>query len=159
MEIGDLPGSDTASIAQGVSGDGRVVVGQGYSDLNPGFGEFEAIYYTQAEGLRNLRVMLQTDYSVDLTGWILFTATAISRDGRTICGTGLDPDENSVVWWVRLPGCPADFNDDGTASVQDIFDFLAAYFGNVLRADINGTGDLSVQDIFDFLERYFTGCP
>jgi hypothetical protein len=26
------------------------------------------------------------------------------------------------------PACPADFNNSGAVSVQDIFDFLAAYF-------------------------------
>jgi hypothetical protein len=54
--------------------------------------------------------------------------------------------------------CPADFNESGTISVQDIFDFLAAYFANDLHADFNGSGGLSVQDIFDFLAAYFAGC-
>lgn len=161
IEIGDLPGSDTASVAWGVSGDGAVIVGEGYSDLTPAFGEFEAIYYTEAGGLKNLRVMLSTEYGVDLTGWILFRAVAVSRDGRVICGTGLDPEENFVVWWVELPApiCPADFNDSGSVTVQDIFDFLAAYFGNDPAADFNGVGGVSVQDIFDYLAAYFAGCP
>jgi hypothetical protein len=55
--------------------------------------------------------------------------------------------------------CVADFNNSGTVSVQDIFDFLAAYFtGTDERADINGDTVISVQDIFDFLSRYFLGC-
>jgi hypothetical protein len=52
----------------------------------------------------------------------------------------------------------ADFNHSGIVSVQDIFDFLAAYFANDPRADINGSGLISVQDIFDFLAAYFAGC-
>ncbi len=55
--------------------------------------------------------------------------------------------------------CPANFNQAGGLSVQDIFDFLAAYFANSLSADFNSSGGLSVQDIFDFLAAYFTGCP
>lgn len=55
--------------------------------------------------------------------------------------------------------CPADFNGTRVPTVQDIFDFLAAYFGNNLSADINRIGNLSVQDIFDFLATYFAGCP
>jgi T5SS/PEP-CTERM-associated repeat protein len=55
--------------------------------------------------------------------------------------------------------CPADFNDSGTVTVQDIFEFLAAYFGNDPRADFNASGAISVQDIFDFLAAYFAGCP
>jgi hypothetical protein len=55
--------------------------------------------------------------------------------------------------------CIADFNDDATVSVQDIFEFLAAYFGGEdRRADINRDGAISVQDIFDYLARYFAGC-
>jgi hypothetical protein len=55
--------------------------------------------------------------------------------------------------------CPADFNGSGSVSVQDIFDFLAAYFGGDPQADVNASGAISVQDIFDFLAAYFVGCP
>ncbi len=57
------------------------------------------------------------------------------------------------------PCCPADFNNSGGLTVQDIFDFLAAYFASDPAADFNGEIGLTVQDIFDFLEGYFTGCP
>jgi glucose/arabinose dehydrogenase len=57
------------------------------------------------------------------------------------------------------PSCPADFNQNGTISVQDIFDFLAAYFAGDMRADFNHSGAISVQDIFDYLAAYFAGCP
>lgn len=63
-----------------------------------------------------------------------------------------------------LPGsstgacCPADFNQSGAISVQDLFDFLAAYFTGNPAADYNGSGSLSVQDLFDFLAGYFQGC-
>jgi hypothetical protein len=56
------------------------------------------------------------------------------------------------------PTCPADFNESGEVSVQDIFDFLAAYFSGDPDADFNGQGGLSVQDIFDFLAAFFTPC-
>jgi hypothetical protein len=55
--------------------------------------------------------------------------------------------------------CPADFNGSGAVSVQDIFDFLAAYFNNDPRADFNASGMISVQDLFDYLAAYFAGCP
>jgi hypothetical protein len=54
--------------------------------------------------------------------------------------------------------CPADFNGVGGVTVQDIFDFLAAYFANSPSADFNHVGGVTVQDIFDFLAAYFTGC-
>lgn len=54
--------------------------------------------------------------------------------------------------------CAADFNNSGAATVQDIFDFLGAYFANGFLADFNRSGGVSVQDIFDFLAAYFAGC-
>ncbi len=57
------------------------------------------------------------------------------------------------------PCCYADYNQSGAISVQDIFDFLAAYFGGDPCTDINSSGPPpSVQDIFDFLAAYFAGC-
>ncbi len=53
--------------------------------------------------------------------------------------------------------CAGDFNCSGSLSVQDIFDFLNAWFAADPRADFNG-GGLSVQDIFDFLNAWFAGC-
>jgi hypothetical protein len=54
--------------------------------------------------------------------------------------------------------CRANFNQIGGITVQDIFDFLTAYFGNHPTADINGVGGVTVQDIFDYLALYFAGC-
>ncbi len=43
-------------------------------------------------------------------------------------------------------------------TVQDLFDFLGAWFAGVPAADINGSGAVSVQDIFDFQTSFFSGC-
>jgi hypothetical protein len=67
-------------------------------------------------------------------------------------------EKSMVIHADGRVGCAGDFNGDGTASVQDIFDFLGAYFANNRRADVNGDGTVSVQDIFDFLTAYFTPC-
>ena len=54
--------------------------------------------------------------------------------------------------------CPQDFNGDGNVSVQDIFDFLGAWFSGNASADFNCSGGApGVQDIFDFLAAWFTG--
>lgn len=55
--------------------------------------------------------------------------------------------------------CAADMTGDGETTVQDIFEFLAAFFAGDIRADLNASMTLSVQDVFDFLTEYFTGCP
>lgn len=54
--------------------------------------------------------------------------------------------------------CPANFNGVSGVTVQDIFDFLSAYFASSIDADINRDNTVSVQDIFDFLSRWFAGC-
>jgi hypothetical protein len=71
---------------------------------------------------------------------------AYKGDG-TVCGAG---NTNAGC-------CKADYNQSGSVTVQDIFDFLAGYFTANPQADING-GGISVQDIFDFLAAYFGGC-
>lgn len=55
--------------------------------------------------------------------------------------------------------CPGDFNHSGAATVEDLFDYLASFFGNQPAADVNHSGDVTVQDLFDFLEGYFLPCP
>ncbi|MCC6323062.1 MAG: hypothetical protein IT438_16690 [Phycisphaerales bacterium] len=65
---------------------------------------------------------------------------------------------NTAGSLLRIFACPADFNGSGAVSVQDIFDYLAAYFGDSPAADINNSGAVSVQDIFDYLALYFAGC-
>lgn len=66
---------------------------------------------------------------------------------------------HAASWRASLiaTGCTPDFNNSGTVTVQDIFDFLVAWFAADPRADIYG-GGVGVQDIFDFLSLWFTGC-
>lgn len=67
---------------------------------------------------------------------------------NTVCGTAGNP----------VTCCPANFNRVGGVSVQDVFDFLAAYFQSQAAADFNGDGGVSVQDIFDYVSAYFVPC-
>jgi agmatine/peptidylarginine deiminase len=76
---------------------------------------------------------------------------ARDADGRT----GFDASDADFT----IAGtCRADFNNSLTLTVQDIFDFLAAYFAGDARADLNDSGNITVQDIFDFLAEYFAAC-
>jgi hypothetical protein len=56
------------------------------------------------------------------------------------------------------PCCKADFNQADGLNVQDIFNFLAAWFSAEPRADFSSDGQLGVNDIFDFLAAWFAGC-
>lgn len=58
---------------------------------------------------------------------------------------------------VQTGAAFADFNCDLVLSVQDIFEFLAAWFAGVPEADVNGADGVGAQDIFDFLMFWFTG--
>ncbi len=66
----------------------------------------------------------------------------------TTCGTSGNP----------TTCCPANFNGIGGLTVQDIFDFLNAWFAGSTSADFNHVGWLTVQDIFDFLTAWFAAC-
>ncbi|MCC6320147.1 MAG: SUMF1/EgtB/PvdO family nonheme iron enzyme [Phycisphaerales bacterium] len=108
-----------------------------------------------------------------------FWTTVPGNDSRTINGGshndntdpmrasqapgGVLPDQRTALTGFRVAllsvHCPGDFNNSGDVSVQDIFDFLAAYFSNDPSADVNNSESITVQDIFDFLAAYFTPCP
>ena len=79
--------------------------------------------------------------------------------GQPVVGTAV---ASSIAlhsgYWFQVANCPADFNGNGSLSVQDIFDYLSAWFAGNPNADFNGNGSLSVQDIFDFLVAWFGGC-
>lgn len=57
------------------------------------------------------------------------------------------------------PCCKADFNKAGGITVQDVFDFLTAWFAGDSIADLtgNGAGTPGVQSVFDFLTAWFAG--
>lgn len=75
--------------------------------------------------------------------------------GLSFAGTGVACNAQGDNF---VPCCRADFGHNGTVSVQDLFDYLAAYFQGLPTADFGG-GGLSLQDLFDYLGGFFTGCP
>ena len=150
VALGTLP-TGTGSAANAISADGATVVGRADAA-----GLQHAFLWTAGTGLVDLNTYLPT-LGLNLAGWTLTTSNGVSADGRTIVGSGTF-GASSEAWIVTLPApCPADFNHSNSLSVQDIFDFLAAWFSGFSTADFNGNG-LSVQDIFDFLGAWFAGC-
>jgi hypothetical protein len=95
------------------------------------------------------------------TGASIYTVVSANVRNGTFLSVSLPPRfrVRYTPTTVELISCPADFNSSGAVTVQDIFDFLAAYFSGNPSADFNGSGVVSVQDIFDFLAAYFAGCP
>jgi len=57
------------------------------------------------------------------------------------------------------PCCRADFDQNGTVAVPDIFAFLASWFAGADNANFDGMGvDPTVPDIFAYLGAWFAGC-
>ncbi|MHC4112277.1 MAG: hypothetical protein ACYSUY_14485, partial [Planctomycetota bacterium] len=112
--LGDLPGGDFDSTAHAVSGDGSVVVGRSVVEgsVHPfktwaeeGF-RVEAFIWDSDNAMRSLKDVLETDFGLDLTGWMLIEATAISTDGVTIVGNGINPDGYSEAWIATISEPP-----------------------------------------------------
>lgn len=60
--------------------------------------------------------------------------------------------------WADQPPCTADFNNDQSVTIDDLFAFLNAWFANVPDADVDGVGGVAIDDLFYYLNAYFAGC-
>lgn len=161
-----------APIAFWVNASGRCVFFANHNDFT------RALWMEQADGSLTPIVKEFTTFDVFGDGSDIRLVTVITPiGGSSASGDGgrtVFNDNGDVVFRLRFVDgsegifttapaptapCLADFNGSGAVSVQDIFDFLAAYFTNNPAADINHSGSVSVQDIFDYLSQYFAGCP
>ncbi len=103
-------------------------------------------------------------YNVAISDAITATANSARLDGELASnsaaalpsGDGVAQGPAAYTFTITAP-CAADFDHSGTLTVQDIFDFLNAWFAGNPAADFNG-GGLTVQDIFDYLNAWFAGC-
>jgi probable HAF family extracellular repeat protein len=94
--LGSLIGNGD-SYANGVSADGSVIVG--YS--NNANGNQEAFRWTQETGMVSLKETL-IGKGLDVSGWTLSSAQAISADGFTIVGNGINPSGQTEAWMANL---------------------------------------------------------
>jgi hypothetical protein len=84
----------------------------------------------------------------DVNDHILDSAVFITNLRTGSGSTGTVPSED----------CRADFDENGTLAVADIFAFSNAWFEGERDADFNGSHALEVADIFAFLNAWFAGC-
>jgi hypothetical protein len=160
--VNPATGSSAFIYEPAVSAQNHMLLLSGYSIAEPGF--FAAL--NPANGATRWTVTLPEEGVFVWPG--VLNRPRFTPDGRTAYfGTSRADYSTSPYSYLYaldtsdgLPAsCPADFNHSGAASVQDIFDFLSAYFSGNPAADVNASGAVSVQDIFDFLAAYFAGCP
>ena len=129
--IGQLPGASW-SYALDVSADGSVIIG--YSDFQT---HTSAIIWTADDGIRNLQTMLETDYGLDLKGWMLWWATGISDDGGTIVGFAYNPSGELEGFVVTLPSaCPWDLDGSGFVGTGDLIVLLGSWGDPYGAADL-----------------------
>lgn len=120
---------------------------------------------------RRVRAVFQTGCGSATSNPGMLTVTALPPTGACCLGTtcavtiagscsGIFQGNSSVCGTPGNPTtcCPVNFNAVAGVSVQDVFDFLTAWFANDPRADFNGVGGISVQDVFDYLTAWFQGC-
>lgn len=100
QSLGTLPGNHLHGQATDASADGSVIVGWS-GDTREWTLESVAFIWDEQHGRRDLRQLL-INQGADLTGWTLADASAVSDDGRTIVGRGLNPAGEGEAWIATL---------------------------------------------------------
>jgi uncharacterized membrane protein len=147
QDLGTLGGN--WSVAYGVSADGSVVVG-----LSVG----RAFRWTAAGGMEDLN----TTYASLLTpnSW-LYSAYAISPDGRYIVGRGYNAATNRDEAFLLDTGFPrrGDVNRNGCVDDADLLAVLFAFGGQGYRnEDLNWDGTIDDADLLQVLFNFGSGC-
>jgi hypothetical protein len=102
----------------------------------------------------NLRIAGSATASLSISGITGADAGSYTCLATDACGG----TTTSPAAALTVGCCAADFNNSGGLTIQDIFDFLNAWFAGDPRADFDHTNGLQVQDIFAFLNAWFAGC-
>jgi probable HAF family extracellular repeat protein len=153
--LGDLPGHNFYSHAYGVSAEGLIVVGTSHSDL--GQGAADAFIWNADDGMMSLKYVLENEYSLDLTGWELWCARAISDDGLNIVGYGTNPSGKIEAWIATFPSI------GGLIDLVDLALFIDRWLDNDCsdsnqwcgRADINRNTVVDSTD-YSWLAKYWS---
>jgi uncharacterized membrane protein len=148
------------SFAHAVSADGTVIVGTAVDETS---GDFVAFIWDPVNGMRSLSRVLVNQYGLNLTGWTLSDATAVSADGRAVAGNGINPAGHYEAWIARVPALwHGDPDDDGGVGLQDLATLLAR-FGTPTDAvyrdgDLDGDADVDLVDLTVLLGRFGMTC-
>ncbi len=89
-------GQDSDSFFYGMTPDTTLAVGMFRNTAGP----YYAVSHDAFNGVRNLKDVL-TGAGIDMTGWTLTAATAISADGSVIVGYGTNPSGQQEAWVIK----------------------------------------------------------
>lgn len=119
--LGGLPGAPSpASSALAVNGDGSRIVGRARDSE----GSNRAFLWDPVQGMRELSVVLESEYGLDLTGWTLLEARGVSDVDAsgvfTVVGDGTNPNGDPEGWVAVLavPACSDGDDNDGDLDVD-----------------------------------------
>ncbi|HVU63358.1 MAG TPA: hypothetical protein VHC70_05245 [Phycisphaerales bacterium] len=97
--------------------------------------------------------------SPDTGGGEFGGSVAISADGgRGMVGAPAASTQAGAAYALG-PVCPGDYDCDGQNTTSDLFAFLNDWLAASPRADFNNVNGRNLQDIFDFLIAWFMQCP
>ncbi len=110
--------------------------------------------------MRSIQDLLTAFGVTNLSGWSLSFATGLSDDGRTVVGSGVNPNGDLEAWIATLPApsVPGDIDGDGVIGDDDAAALLAVLLGapldpdHVPGSDLNGDGNADGLDIQPFIE-------
>jgi len=95
--LGELAGGQFSQ-SNSISGDGLTIVG-----VSDSFSGNLAFLWHQSGGIRSISSLLTLAGATAHSGWTLTEATAISADGSTIVGLGINASGASESWIVTIP--------------------------------------------------------
>ena len=138
--------------AYGASWDGNVIVGEAAASGGGGAGPF---YWTAKDGIRWLADVFDEHGVIVPDGWVELVPRAVSADGRTIVGYGVNPQGNTEGFVAYLgPTCRADFDDNGTVDAEDVAAYISAWLESNIFADWNYDGFINTKDFLTFLNEW-----
>jgi hypothetical protein len=133
QSLGALPGAAKEGVARSCNRNGSIVVGDAMSTAGR-----RAYIWDAQRGMRELGSVLVSEYGMNLTGWTLSYAFAMTPDGSVIVGAGTNPSGNVEGWIARLGcgtsmsyctagtttnGCNATLSSSGTPSASGAGEF------------------------------------
>jgi hypothetical protein len=83
----------------------------------------------------------------------LLAGSAMAAEPVTVIQT-VKPEVDSPAPAARYN---PDFNHDGKVEIQDLFDYLTAWFAGKPEADVNGNKVLEGLDILEFVNSWLAG--